>query len=109
MNAMTLREICTTTGVSRRAVQGYEAIGLVKATGKNIYGHLLYDENAKNRIKKIRLFQDMGFSLKEIKKIIDAPAPILKEALKCKQQQLKKELTDKKQLLHIITNMIQQL
>lgn len=30
---MTLREICETLEVSRRAIQGYENAGLVKATG----------------------------------------------------------------------------
>lgn len=47
---MTLREICETLEVSRRAIQGYENAGLVKATGRNKYGHLLYDDKAKERI-----------------------------------------------------------
>lgn len=41
---MTLREICEALEVSRRAIQGYEKAGLVVATGRNKYGHLLYDE-----------------------------------------------------------------
>ena len=39
-----LNEVCRDTGVSRRAVQGYENAGLVRATAKNKYGHLLYGE-----------------------------------------------------------------
>ena len=35
------REICETLGVSRRALQGYEKAGLVTASGRNKYGHLL--------------------------------------------------------------------
>ena len=42
----TLSEVCSVLEVSRRAVQGYENAGLVSATGKNKYGHLLYDEEA---------------------------------------------------------------
>ena len=47
MNGMkTLHELCDALGVSRRAVQGYEKAGLVAPSGRNKYGHLLYDEKA---------------------------------------------------------------
>lgn len=70
---MTLREICETLGVSRRALQGYEKAGLVTATGRNKYGHLLYDNAAETRIAQIKFYQQLGFSIKEITVIIDAP------------------------------------
>ena len=74
--------------VSRRAVQGYENAGLVSATGKNKYGHLLYDEEAQRRIKQIRLLQQLGFRVKEIKDIIDAPAEVAAEAIKRQIEQM---------------------
>ena len=46
MEEMTLREICLSIGVSRRAVQGYEKAKLVSDTGKTKRGHLLYDRLA---------------------------------------------------------------
>ena len=61
----TLKEVCTELGVSRRAVQGYEEAGLVKATRKNKYGYLLYNQYAQERIERIKFLQDLGFSLKE--------------------------------------------
>ena len=63
----TLREICSEVGASRRAVQGYEKAGLVEASGRNKYGHLLYNEKAQKRIVEIKLYQDMGFKIREIK------------------------------------------
>ena len=63
----TLREICAELGVSRRAVQGYEKLGLLAPAGRNKYGHLLDDQNAKERVKTIRFYQRSGFALKEIK------------------------------------------
>lgn len=48
------REICETLGVSRRALQGYEKAGLVTASGRNKYGHLLYDKDAEMRIAQIK-------------------------------------------------------
>lgn len=81
MSDMTLREICEATEVSRRAIQGYEQAGLVAAFARNERGYLLYDEKAQERIKQIKLFQELGFSVKEIKGIIDAPRNELKLAL----------------------------
>ena len=84
----TLSEVCSVLEVSRRAVQGYENAGLVSATGKNKYGHLLYDEEAQWRIKQIRLLQQLGFRVKEIKDIIDAPAEEVAEAIKSQIKQM---------------------
>ena len=84
----TLSEVCSVLKVSRRAVQGYENAGLVSASGKNKYGHLLYDEEAQRRIKQIRLLQQLGFRVKEIKDIIDAPAEVAAEAIKRQIEQM---------------------
>ena len=84
----TLSEVCSVLEVSRRAVQGYENAGLVSATGKNKYGHLLYDEDAQRRIKQIRLLQQLGFRVKEIKDIIDAPSEVAAEAIKRQIEQM---------------------
>ena len=86
---MKLREICETLEVSRRAVQGYEKAGLVSATSRNKYGHLLYDETARLRIAQIKFYQQLGFSIKEITAIIDAPSDVLKAALEQQVQKLR--------------------
>lgn len=86
MQDATLREVCVKYKVSRRAVQGYEKAGIVKSTGKNKMGYLLYDTVAQERIGMIRMYQEIGFSIREIKEIIDAPRisiiPILENQIK---------------------------
>ena len=77
----TLTEVRETFGVTRRAVQGYEKKGLVSATGHTDRGYLLYDEKAQKRIEIIKMYQEFGFSLKEIAEIIDAPKAVLKASL----------------------------
>lgn len=91
---MTLREICETLGVSRRALQGYEKAGLVTASGRNKYGHLLYDKDAEMRIAQIKFYQQPGFTIKEITRIIDAPEAELRSALEQRVQKLREEKTD---------------
>ncbi len=90
-NLKTLREICKEVGVTRRIVQGYEKANLVSPTDRNKYGHLLYGEKEKNRIKQIKLFQDLGFKLREIKELLDAPNAIVKVSLEKQLLILKEE------------------
>ena len=88
---MTLREVCTATNVSRRAVQGYEKAGLVRASGKTKRGYLIYNEETQERIRQIKLYQQLGFSIKEITAIIDAPNEVIKEALKVQVVKLQEQ------------------
>ena len=99
MEAKTLREICACTGVSRRTIQGYEKAGLVSASGKNKYGHLLYDQAAEERIRNIRFYQQIGFPVREISGIIDASIPVKRKALKNRIKALKREQDELKRLI----------
>ena len=99
MAKMTLRELCESLGVSRRAVQGYEKAGLVSAEGKNDRGYLLYDEDAQEKINRIKLYQQFGFSIKEIKKLMEATSKELKSAL---EKQVVKMKGEKKKMDELI-------
>ena len=87
----TLRQICAELKLSRRAVQGYEKAGLVAPSGKNKYGHLLYGEPERDRIRLIRFYQQLGFPLKEIKVLLDAASPVKKAALEARVTELETE------------------
>ena len=109
MSEISLREVCEIYNVSRRAVQGYEKAGLVSPTGKNKYGYLLYDDAARKRIAKIKQYRDMGFQLKEIKELIDAPNEILKGALLQRKEGLEHEIKHAKNMLKLIQKIILEL
>lgn len=109
MEKFTLREIHVSYGISRRAIQGYEKANLVSASGKNEYGHLLYDIVAVNRIQKIKLYQDMGFSIKEIQTIIDGPTEILKNALEKREQILQGNILHNQAMILLIRDILSSL
>ena len=67
-----LREVCEMLGISRRTVQGYEKKGIVKPSGKNKYGYLLYDKSEIEKIAFAQFLQSMGFSLDKIAHIMRA-------------------------------------
>lgn len=72
MEKKTLREVSELVGITRRTVQGYEKAGLVAPVGKNKYGYLLYDEVVVEKIRLIKKYQDFGFSVKQIKVLLEA-------------------------------------
>ena len=104
---ITLRELCDTVGVSRRAVQGYEQAGLVSPTGKNERGYLLYSELEQEKIRKIRFFQDMGFSLKEIKRLSVAPKHEVKNTIERRIEILWNEIDRKETIIQRALEMLE--
>lgn len=84
----TLRQVCTDLQISRRAIQGYEKMGLVAPSGRNKYGHLLYNASCREQIRTVRFYQQMGFSLQEIKELLAAESAAKKAVLQERVQQL---------------------
>ncbi len=109
MEKMTLREVCSHTGATRRAVQGYEKAGLVSPVGKNKYGYLLYDDECCKRISRILFLQEIGFSIKQITEIIDAPCEVQKSALTAQVQNLETYRAHLAELIEQVNNCIAKL
>ena len=70
---MTVNEVSKLTGVSIRALQYYDKIGLLKPAEHTESGYRLYDDTALERLQQILLFKELEFPLKDIKEIIDSP------------------------------------
>lgn len=69
---MTVNEVSKLTGVSIRALQYYDKIGLLKPTGYTQSGYRLYDDTALETLQQILLFRELEFPLKEIKEIVSS-------------------------------------
>ena len=70
---MTVNEVSKLTGVSIRAMQYYDKIGLLRPTRLTQSGYRLYDDTALETLQQILLFRELEFPLKEIKEIISRP------------------------------------
>lgn len=105
---MTLKEVCKNLGVTRRAVQGYEKAGLVSCVGKNKYGYLLYDEAAIEKIRSIKMYQDFGFTIKEIKMLLTASDELYKRMIKERITTMKIELAMMERNIQIAEKCIQE-
>ena len=69
----TVHEVSELTGVSVRALHHYDKIGLLRPSDRTEAGYRLYDDEDLARLQQILLFRELEFSLKDIRKIVDAP------------------------------------
>lgn len=67
-----ISEVSHLTGVSKRALQYYDQIGLLKPSSCTEAGYRLYDDAALERLQQILLYRELKFPLKEIKRIIQS-------------------------------------
>lgn len=70
---LTVKQLAQKCGVSVRTLHHYDAIGLLKPAQVTEAGYRLYDEAALERLYLILLFRELGFRLKDIRGILDAP------------------------------------
>lgn len=80
-NKMTVHEIANHTGITIRTLHYYDEIGLLRpsiVTGAN---YRIYSEYDLDKLEQILFYREIGFSLKEIKVLLDAPVHTRQEAL----------------------------
>lgn len=68
-----ISQVAKLTGISIRTLQYYDEIDLLKPSKLTSSGYRLYDENALQALQQILFFKELGFSLKEIKEILENP------------------------------------
>lgn len=68
-----ISQVAKLTGVSVRALQYYDEIGLLKPSELTPSGYRLYDEDALQSLQQILFFKELGFKLKEIRDILQKP------------------------------------
>ena len=102
-----LREVCDALGVSRRAIQNYEKAGLVAPAERNKYGYLLYGEKEQQRIGQIKMYQRFGFTVKEIKGLMEATEQMKKKALEQKIVELRARQGEIEYIIQMAEKMIE--
>ena len=69
----TISQVAKLTGISIRTLQYYDEIGLLKPSKLTQSGYRLYDDDALQLLQQILFFKELGFSLKDIKEILEKP------------------------------------
>ena len=70
---LTVHEVSELTGVSVRALQHYDNIGLLSPAMRTDAGYRLYGDAELEKLQQVLLFRELEFPLKDIKGIVEAP------------------------------------
>ena len=97
----TVNELAKLCHVSVRTLHHYDAIGLLKPTPVTEAGYRLYDEAALERLYLILLFRELGFPLKEIQGILDAPDYDRNRVLEQQVELLKAKVSHLQNRIHL--------
>jgi MerR family mercuric resistance operon transcriptional regulator len=74
MGDLTIGKLAKCSDVGVETVRFYERKGLLRRPTKNLSGFRHYDPSDARRIRFIKRAQDLGFTLKEVKELIDLNA-----------------------------------
>lgn len=83
-----INELAKLAGISVRTFHHYDKIGLLKAESRSSAGYRVYQEEDVNRLQQILFFKTLGFSLRDIKHILEQPNYNPIEALQLQAQLL---------------------
>jgi len=92
--------------VSARTVRYYEAIGLLPVTHRGENNYRYYDQNLIERVNRIRDLQALGFSLEEVKAIINISNVELQARMRKRLQAIDLEVLNLKEVKERIQNLL---
>lgn len=98
-----IKEVADIVGVSVRTLHHYDQIGLLKPESLTTAGYRLYSDHDLENLQQILFFKELGFSLNEIREILENPAFDRKQAL----ESHKKILLEKKKRLEGIIHLVE--
>lgn len=83
------------TGVSVRMLRHYDAVGLVRPTGRTIGGYRDYSDDDVRTILQVKTLRSLGLTLKQIRRILEdpgrAPAALVGDLVRQTEKRLDRE------------------
>jgi DNA-binding transcriptional MerR regulator len=92
-------ELAKRTGVSVRALHHYDEIGLLSPSRRSESRYRLYDREDVARLQEIKSLRQLGFSLEEIRELLDARRLTPLGVVEMHLQRVREQMTLQRQLL----------
>ncbi|HHV08736.1 MAG TPA: MerR family transcriptional regulator [Clostridiales bacterium] len=94
-----VNEVSKLSGVSRRTLQYYDEIGLLPPSAVKTSGYRQYDEESLRRLWSILFYKELGFSLEEIRLLLENSKEMKKELMRQHKQILLEKQSQLQKLL----------
>ena len=105
----TVKQLATLAGITRRALHHYDEIGLLSPAAVGENGYRYYNGQSALRLQQILFYRELGFSLEQIKAILQHPDFDLLEALKQHKSALQVRVDRLNTLIHTVDHTMQHL
>jgi len=108
---MKTKDITDKTGIDRETLRFYESKGLLPELKRTESGYRIYSDNAVERIKFIQMAKEGGFTLNEIKELIDlqqrkGPCRSSRDIVKIKKNEIAQRVKALNKMNKILTRFI---
>src|SRR5678815_3949971 len=107
--AYTVKQVATMSGVSVRTLHFYDETGLLKPAYLGATGYRFYEEPQLLTLQQILFYRELGFELKQIKRILSRPDFDKIAALESHRKVLQKNLAKTRELIQTIDKTIEHL
>lgn len=105
-----IRELAVRYNVTARTLRYYEDMGLLKSIRSDDYAYRQYDEAAVKRLEQILILRRLNISMKDIRRIFDAPkADVILDVLGKKVAHIEEEISLLQELRDIVLHFIRQI
>jgi len=114
MNNLTRGQLAKKTGVNPETVRYYEKMGLLPKAIRTESGYRLFSEEDVKRIKFIKRAKELGFTLKEIKELLqlrfetEGECREVREIAEIKLKDVQKKIEDLEKIKSILEDLINQ-
>ena len=102
MSGQTVKQVARLSGVSVRTLHHYDEVGLLKPASIGENGYRYYGREELLRLQQILFHRELGFSLEEIARVLDAEGFDRVAALKAHRARLEAETRRYRQLVRTI-------
>lgn len=102
-----VKEVSELAGVSIRTLHHYDAVGLLAPSSTSPAGYRIYTEQDLERLQQILFFKEIGFSLNEIKEILESAGFDRAKALKAHRELLMEKRERMDQMIRTVEKSLQ--
>lgn len=95
-------DLSVIVGVSKRTLQHYDKIGLLKPATINDAGYRIYNEHSIDQLQQILFYKELGFSLKKIIEILNSPNFDLLTSLQFQEKIANEKMRQYEQMIRTI-------
>ena len=103
---LSIGEIAKQHGLSRSTLLYYDAIGLLRPSGRSESNYRRYTGEDSRRLRLICMYRQVGLSMTAIGKILESPQSGVRDILEKRLLELGKEISGLREQQHVIIRML---